>query len=117
MEYDYRLIGKRIADRRNDLGIKQCKLAETLNISNNHLSGIENGREKPSMDTFLDICDALKTSPYYFLCGVTQSSNITKRIVDSLNLCSEGDLVIIDRIVQLYVDKNSSDWNKQNPPI
>ena len=44
-------MGKRIQTRRKELRIKQATFAETLNISTNHLSAIENGKEKPSFDT------------------------------------------------------------------
>lgn len=45
--------------RRKELHIKQAELAETLEISNNHMSSIENGRQKPSLDTFIRLCDCL----------------------------------------------------------
>lgn len=43
-------MGNRIKIRRKELRIKQAELAEQLNISNNHMSSIENGRQKPSLD-------------------------------------------------------------------
>ena len=46
-------MGSRIKMRRKELHIKQAELAETLEISNNHMSSIENGRQKPSLDTFI----------------------------------------------------------------
>lgn len=42
MNYDCRTMGERISHRRQTLHIKQNILAEKLNISNNHLSSIEN---------------------------------------------------------------------------
>lgn len=50
MDVQYKSIGKRIKLRRKELNIKQNELAEKLNISNNHLSSVENGREKPSLE-------------------------------------------------------------------
>ena len=47
LNIEYRIIGNRIQQRRKELGLKQYDLAEQLNISNNHLSSIETGREKP----------------------------------------------------------------------
>lgn len=47
MELDYERIGNRIAQRRRQAGIKQNMLAEKLNMSNNYLSSIERGRERP----------------------------------------------------------------------
>lgn len=48
-------MGNRIKIRRKELRIKQAELAEQLNISNNHMSSIENGRQKPSLDIFLHL--------------------------------------------------------------
>ena len=53
MNYDCRTMGERISHRRQTLHIKQNILAEKLNISNNHLSSIENGRVSPSFDLML----------------------------------------------------------------
>lgn len=41
----YQSMGNRIKSRRKELRIKQSELAESLDISNNHISSIENGRE------------------------------------------------------------------------
>ena len=49
-------MGNRIKTRRKELHIKQADLAESLDISTNHISSIENGREKPSLDAFIKIC-------------------------------------------------------------
>lgn len=53
--------------RRKELHIKQAELAETLEISNNHMSSIENGRQKPSLDTFIRLCDCLNVTPDYLV--------------------------------------------------
>ena len=41
---DFSMMGKRIKQRRKELNITQNQFAEMLQISNNHLSTIENGR-------------------------------------------------------------------------
>lgn len=61
-------MGKRIRDRRKKLGILQYRLAETLDISNNHMSAIENGRENLSIDLLIHICHELDVTPDYLLC-------------------------------------------------
>ena len=68
-------LGNRIRLRRKELGLSQSKLAELLDISNNHMSAIENGREKPSMDKFIHICDLLKTTPDFLLLGSIHPNN------------------------------------------
>lgn len=56
---DYVSIGKRIKEIRLKRGITQEKLAETVNISVPHISRIENGWASPSLQTLVDICNAL----------------------------------------------------------
>ena len=56
MDYNYTEMGNRIKLRRQELKIKQYELASSINISENHMSSIERGCEKPSMDKFIAIC-------------------------------------------------------------
>ena len=65
MEFQYKEMGTRIKVRRKELKIKQAELAEALEISNNHMSSIENGRQKPSLDTFIGICRCLNVGSVY----------------------------------------------------
>ena len=75
-EQQFITLGNRIRLRRKELGLSQSKLAESLDISNNHMSAIENGREKPSLDKFINLCDLLKTTPDFLLLGITHPNNI-----------------------------------------
>lgn len=105
MNYDCRTMGEQISHRRQALHIKQNILAEKLNISNNHLSSIENGRVSPSFDLFVQICKELEVTPDYLLLGVMYSKNIPKSIEDGLRLCTKEDLDLINEIVQLCVKR------------
>lgn len=58
LDIQYELIGNRIKLRRKELKIKQSELAELINISNNHMSSIENG----SMKTLLYDCSLYFTN-------------------------------------------------------
>ena len=49
MTSQYAEMGRRIKLRRKELKIKQSEMAESLNISNNHLSSIETGKQKPNI--------------------------------------------------------------------
>ena len=69
MEQQYKEMGNRIQVRRKELRIKQAELAEALDISNNHMSSIENGKQKPSLDIFVGICKHLDVTPEYHLLG------------------------------------------------
>lgn len=59
---DYRSIGKRIRRNRNRLGMTQEILAEKVNVSIPHISRMENGTAKPSLQTLVDICNTLNIS-------------------------------------------------------
>ena len=74
-------MGKRIKLRRNELKIKQAELAETLGISNNHMSSIETGKERPSMEVFINICEELKVTPDYLLLGTMHANDIPQNII------------------------------------
>ena len=107
MDDCFHQFGQRMRLKRKEMHLTQSKLAEILGISNNHVSSIENGREKPSIDLLYKICEAINTTPDFLLLGSTRLNNVSQNIVDSLKLCSNEDLDIINEIVQLYVRKNS----------
>lgn len=114
MEQQYIDMGKRITARRKELKIKQSELAELLNISNNHMSSIETGKGKPSLDTFIAICDTLKVTPYYLLLGSMHADNVSQNIIDKLKLCTHNDLWVIQHLLEAMVQKNCPNWNEQN---
>lgn len=100
--------------RRKELGFTQNRLAESLEISNNHLSAIENGREKPSLEKFVVLCELLKTTPDFLLLGNLHARNISQNIVDNLLLCNDEDIKLIGQIVELMVARNQNFWNREN---
>ncbi|WP_448902115.1 helix-turn-helix domain-containing protein [Eubacterium sp.] len=110
----YITIGRRIQSRRKELRIKQSELAEKLDISSNHISSIENGREKPSLDTLLKICEELKATPDYFLLGNVHANNIPANITEGLLLCSKEDIELARNFIELLINRNKDIWNKDN---
>lgn len=114
MELNYVEIGSRIAHRRIHAGIKQTTLADTVGISNNYLSSIERGKERPSLEILVSICNALQVTPDYLLMGNMHSSNVPQNITDGLRLCSKDDLDLISGIVQILVRRSSEKWNGDN---
>ncbi len=112
MNLQYKEMGKRIKLRRKELKIKQSELAEKLNISNNHISSIENGKEKMSLDVFINLCNELQVTPDYLLLGSMHSNDISQNIIDSLRLCSKSDLELIESLIQLFVNRNKDESNQ-----
>lgn len=107
MYIDFKMLGKRIAQRRRELGIKQNELAEKAEISNNYLSNIETGRSIPSLTIFATLCIALNTTPDSFLLGTVKSDDVTQSIVENLKLCDNDSIDLVDDFVQLIVKKQN----------
>lgn len=70
------------------MGLKQNTLAEKMGLSNNYLSSIERGKEKPSLEVIVNICNALQVTPDY------------------LSLMS----IMIDH----FVERQGQKWNNDN---
>ena len=114
MQLDLISMGARIAARRKHLGLSQRQLAERLNVSNNHISNIERGRENPGLDTFIGICNELKVTPDYLLLGTLLPNNAPANLIEGLKLCSDSDLEPIVQLVSFMIERNSDKWNRDN---
>lgn len=62
-EYLYRIIADNIREERKRLGLTQAELAERADISIDTIKSVEGGRRAMSLDTYLNIVQALETSP------------------------------------------------------
>lgn len=72
MELDYKQIGKRVARRRKQLGLKQAVVEERADIGYKYLSSIERGLSIPSTEVIMRLAIALDTTPDEFLVGTTR---------------------------------------------
>ena len=75
MELDYSLIGKRIANRRRELGLRQVEVCERAGINDKYLSCIERATSIPSLEVLMRLALALKTTPDAFLVGSFKQNN------------------------------------------
>lgn len=69
MELDYSEIGRRIAQRRKDLGLRQTQVCEKAGINDKYLSCIERATSIPSLEVVMKLALALETTPDTFLTG------------------------------------------------
>jgi len=60
MKLDYKEIGQNIRRRRREKGLLQKALAEKVNISDQHMSHIENGSTQLSLPTLVAIANVLE---------------------------------------------------------
>ncbi len=69
MELDYSEIGKRIARRRKELGLRQIQVCERAGINDKYLSCIERATSIPSLEVIMKLALAMDTTPDEFLVG------------------------------------------------
>lgn len=76
MYTDYKELGKRIARRRKQLGLKQSQVNEMAGLSDKYLSNIERAVSIPSIDVLMKLCAVLKTTPDELLLGTQNAGSI-----------------------------------------
>lgn len=84
MELDYSEIGKRIARRRKELGLRQVQVCEMAEINDKYLSCIERATSIPSLEVVMKLALALDTTPDEFLTGTIRHEDDTWRDVAEL---------------------------------
>ncbi|MEE0777179.1 MAG: helix-turn-helix transcriptional regulator [Bacillota bacterium] len=107
MSIDYSLIGKRIAKVRKSRGYTQDNLAERANLSNNYISHIEKSHSIPSLETFVNLCEALEVTPDEILLGSVKESEtyLNSEIDNKLSGCSPYEKEMIDGFIDLLLSK------------
>lgn len=73
MTLDYYVIGSRIRQYRQELGITQEDLALQINTSTAYISNIERGLKKPSLQKLVEIADAMHVTvnDFIYVCPYT----------------------------------------------
>lgn len=61
------IYAENLKSKRNELGIKQDKLAEKIGLSEKYISDLETGRRIGSFETLVSIAKALEVEPYELL--------------------------------------------------
>ncbi len=75
MDIDYKEVGRRMAKRRKELGLKQYEVCELINVNYKYISNLETGRSVPSLEVIMNLCEALQTTPDYLLLGAESSNS------------------------------------------
>ena len=75
MTLDYTEIGKRIARRRKELGLKQSEVEEKADLGYKYLSNIERSISIPAVEVIMRLAVALDTTPDEFLIGTLSHDN------------------------------------------
>lgn len=97
MELDYKAIGKRVKIARIKADLTQEKLSELVGVSPTHLSNIETGTTRVSLNTIVSIANALKITSDDLLCDnvIKAKVQIEQDIALVLDDCDEYEIRII----------------------
>lgn len=108
--YDQKEVGKRIRNMRIEAGIKQVDLAEEMNISNDMLSRIENGKSTCAPDHLMYLCQRLgKTADYFYFGMETVNEGTKEELIDeirrNLHKLKKHEVMLVYRIIKIIVDE------------
>lgn len=106
MSTDYKVLGKRIKHRRQNMDLSQEQLALKSGFSKTHISNVENAHTIPSVQTILSISAALGTTPDALLLGNIHDNEAEqfREYCERLLLCSARDQKIVFQLVDTIID-------------
>ena len=85
-------IGSAVRELRTKFGISQKELADTVGLTSSFISQLENNQISPSLNSFLQICEALRISPSQLL--ETKKPNHIPWLISGKNLFSTEPVVM-----------------------
>lgn len=124
---DLKLLGLNIKNSRKNMKLTQAQLAEKTNLSTVHISHIEGGSVKMSVDTLINICNALKTTPNDILWGQFETDidnsdngsrdiladsgqyNINMQLSEKAKNMSQSDKRLMIEIAGLLANRDNND--------
>lgn len=110
---DYSGLGKRIRTIRRNRKMTQQMLGEETDYSVQHISHVETGKTKLSVECLFDIANALHVSLDELVCGYVESASVVldSELKELLEDCTPGEKqIILDTVKTLKksLRKNSS---------
>lgn len=108
VKIDFKKVGQRIQHKRKIKGLTQAELAASCGCTSNHLSAIENGTNKPSLEMIIKISILLDESTDYFLMDTPHAYPkylVEAQIEERLHRCNTKMLQtfigILDNLLEL----------------
>ena len=105
---DFKMIGMKIRERRQSLGITQEYIANLLDVNPSHISNIECGRANPSLTALVRIANILECSVDYFISGEytytiddSKEKTIDEQIMNKIKYCHYDKKMKILKILDL----------------
>lgn len=119
-EIDYVRVGKRIRSVRKECFLTQDELASKCGCTRNHLSSIENGDSKPSLDLLVKIASILDSSVDYFIMDsphVNTRYIIHHQIAPKLEACTSRELTLINLALDEILKYRDSLLSQEQTPV
>lgn len=101
-------IGKYLRKYRREKGLSQETLAEMTNLSSNYIGMLERGQKVPSLETFIELVNALGISADMLLCDVVSTGFQTRGtlLTDKLEQLSSTDRNRVFEIIEVFLHTN-----------
>lgn len=98
-------VGKRIKSAREQLGLTQEQLAETIGLSSMHISVIERGVKPPKLETFIKIANTLGVSSDQLLQDeiINTNETVTTEISKLVENLPKHQQQIIAHCIEAYI--------------
>ena len=119
-EIDYVRVGQRIRSVRKECFLTQDELASKCGCTRNHLSSIENGDCKPSLDLIVRIASILNSSVDFFIMDsphVNTRYIINQQIAPKLEACTSRELTLINSALDEILKYRDALLNTAQSPI
>ena len=107
-DLNFKVIGMKIKERRQSLGITQEFIANQLDVNPSHISNIECGRANPSLTALVKIANILQCSVDYFISeeynfktNENRENSLDDKIIAKLRLCDTAKKDKILKIIDL----------------
>lgn len=97
-------IGLRIRECRVNNNLTQAQFAESIDISINFLSEIENGKKGLSYETLYNICSKHSVSADYILFGTAPNKDHYSVIIEIANNLTDHDIEILIRYLTALLE-------------
>ena len=100
---DFKRISKKLKEIRISKGLTQEYVANMADVNTSHISNIENNRVKVSLNTLVQICNALETTVDYVLSDEyrNSSSALDQNILNELQKCNKDTKERLLKIIQI----------------
>ena len=113
---NYYTIGQRVKEARKKKHLSQADLAEAVEKSTSYISYMETGLKCMSLETLVDIANALDVSADYILAGINTHENVCENeFAEQIKECTLYESrIIIDMVKALREILRENAFTKRN---